>query len=154
LQFPDKNYDYHLAFSADCRTLVSEAREDDKIRTWDVLTGRQLREIQKPTRQVLAFAPWGKWMAGAERGFQSGLDLDDVATGAKVRTLRGQRPGDSAAACAFSPDGKLVATHSGFGHIDLWDPDKAVHLRRLMERPPGGGGAFALIVFSPDGTHL
>src|SRR5262245_55591285 len=28
LQLPDKNYDYHLAFSADCRTLYSAGRED------------------------------------------------------------------------------------------------------------------------------
>src|SRR5437879_2909253 len=50
LQLPANNYDYHLAFSADCRTLVSAGREDEMIRTWDVVTGKQIREVKKPMK--------------------------------------------------------------------------------------------------------
>jgi roadblock/LC7 domain-containing protein len=151
LQFPGKNYDYHLKFAADGRTLVSEAREDGMLRVWDTVTGRQLREVKKPGRTFLAFAPGGRVAAFTDRGFSAGVDLFAVKTGTRLRTLKGL---NQAAGCAFAPDGKLLAVHGHSGDVSLWDVEKGAKVRQLTEGPRHGGAAFALAAFSPDGKLL
>jgi WD40 repeat protein len=148
---PDKNYDYHLAFSADGRTLVSEGREDEMIRTWDVVTGRQLREVKKPAPEFLSFAPGGKEMIFTDRGIANDLDLFEVATGKHIRQIKDV---NDCLACTFSRDGKLLAAHGGIGGVAVWNPATGTMVRQLREPPRGGGGAFAFATFSPDGLHL
>jgi hypothetical protein len=152
LQMPAVNYGYHLAFSADGRTLVSEGREDAMIRTWHVPTGRQVREVKKPAAVFMGFAPGGKRMVLSERGFAKGLGLYDTATGALVRQLKDV---NYCQRCAFSRDGRVLATHGSSGEIQLWDTKQGVLLRELVGKQPRGGNAtMTLLTFSPDGVHL
>jgi hypothetical protein len=151
LQMPGNNYDYNLAFSGDGRTLISEGREDDHIRTWDILTGKQLREVKKGGRFYLAFSPGGKHFAMTERGFQQGVQLYDTRTGKRIQELKGM---DDCSACTFSPEGKALGLHGHTGGIQLWDVEKNREVRRLCEGDPTRPGAFAFVVFSPDGKRI
>src|SRR5262249_16238455 len=55
--------------------------------------------------------------------------------------------------CAFSADGKRMATNSGKGGVRLWD---ATTGKLLQELHPDNrnGGAYSFAAFSPDGTFL
>jgi hypothetical protein len=153
LQLPHKNYGYEMVFSADCRTLVIAGREDAMFRTFDLVTGKQLREVRRPTAQFHAFAPSGKRAVCYDHR-AAAVEVCDVETGKTVwksdnLNLGPRMMGVNAA--AFSSDGKLLAVHGGNGEVELWNADNGQTVRVLRKNPNGGGGAFKFIVFSPDG---
>jgi hypothetical protein len=153
LQMPNTNYSYRLAFAPDGATLVVSGREDDMIRTFHVATGRQVREVKKPDRDFFAFAPGGKQMVlGNLRGPNRSVGLYDTATGKLVRRFaRAEFP----CCCAFSPDGRILATYGNWGEVQLWD----VQTGRLVGVPVpkdryAGNATLTVLAFSPDGTLL
>ncbi|HYT93665.1 MAG TPA: WD40 repeat domain-containing protein [Gemmataceae bacterium] len=152
LQMPDKNYGYHLAFSADGRTLVSEGREDRMFRFWDVATGKQVREIEKPGGRFLALSSRGKFALLGSSGAARGLHLVETATGKMV--WQAEERFDHAVGGAFSPDGKLLAVHTGFGEVYLCEAQTGNRIRTLREKPRFGGAAFGFVHFSADGKHI
>jgi len=157
LQLPHNNYDYHLTFSPDCRTLVSAGREDDMIRTWDVVTGKQIREIKKPLKHLMALSPGGKRGVFCYRGLGSDLAAFDLNTGKavwKADGFRRENPVSGVGACAFSPDGKTLAVHGTNREVQVWDAETGAIIRVLQEADRYAGGAFKFVTFSPDGKHL
>jgi WD40 repeat protein len=79
----------------------------------------------------------------------STLTLFDVATGAEVRTLHdgkgiGTRP-------AFRPDGRLVASETGYNVISIWDAATGRAVRSITDPT---AGMIRAVDFSPDGTRL
>jgi WD40 repeat protein len=150
LQMPDRYPSHVVAFSADGRTLVSAAHGDEVIRTWDVRTGRQLREVKRPGARFLGFTPGAQRMVLEEPRVGRGLDLFEVRTGRRVRQFE---IGDSTVP-AFSPDGKALATIGRFGEMKLWDVERGTLLRVLRKARENGDGYAGALRFSPDGTHL
>ncbi len=156
LQLPHNNYDYHLTFAADCRTLVSAGREDAMIRTWDVVTGKQIREVRKPARNLMALAPGGKRAVFNDRGGSkaSAYDLENGKMIWKVDTFAGKHFVINMNTAAFSPDGKTLAIHGGNAEVQIWDAATGALIREIHPNNRGGGGAFKFVTFSPDGTHI
>jgi WD40 repeat protein len=143
-----------LTFTADGRQLVSATRSDLMIRTWDVVTGKQVREFEKPLMTCLAIGPGGKRVALAkdERNL---LKIFDVATKKVIcqADLGDKYPCIEAG--AFSPDGKTLAIHDGFGGIRVLDADKGTLIRQLQKKDNmRGGGIFYFVGFSPDGKLI
>jgi outer membrane protein assembly factor BamB len=156
LQLPHENYDYTLAFSADCRTLVSAGREDEMIRTWDVVTGKQLSEIKKPMKYFMALSPGGKRAVFSDRGLGNTLAAFDVATGKMLWQVKGWDRAylTSIGACAFSPDGKTLAIHGGNQEVHAWDAETGAMIRELQKGDRYASGAYKFVTFSPDGKHV
>jgi WD40 repeat protein len=155
LQLPNDNYDYHLVFSSDCRTLVSVGREDEMIRVWDVVTGKQLKEFKKPLNSFLAFASGGKQAVYKDRGTL--ISAYEVETGKLLWTtdcfaLKNRLMG--VRACSFSPDGKALAVHGVNGEVQLWDAQSGAFIRVMDDGDQRAGGAFKFVTFSPDGKHI
>ena len=167
MQLPTMQIYHRLVFGPDGKTLVWCGREDVMMRIWDVATGRQLREFRQPTsppRQTpggrklparranfLAFSPDGKRAAYNGPSFFKGLDVLDIASGKVCLSIDQAK---DCRGCAFSPDGKLLAIHSGNGGLCLWNAHSGERVRELRSNDRVAGGAFKFVVFSPDGKFL
>jgi RNA polymerase sigma factor (sigma-70 family) len=146
-----------VAFSPDGKTLLSVRVNDPLVRTWDLNTGKPLREKRLEGPQDLAlsdlaFAPDGKALVGWEYNHNSllvyemptGKQLRNISVGARVQVSR----------AALAPGGKVVAAvlndlAGGKRLIRLWDVATGRERQHLEH------DAFALdLAFSPDGKLL
>jgi WD40 repeat protein len=117
----------YLAFTGNGKWLVSSAwrsREGSPIEVWDVATGKLIRDFPAP--QVngnnwresvpIALTPDGKLLATA--GADNEVVLWELATGARVRRLRGHK--GPVSALAFAPDGHTLVSASHDTTLLLW----------------------------------
>jgi RNA polymerase sigma factor (sigma-70 family) len=156
-----------IAYRPDGQVLAST--DDEGVKLWDVVTGRNiayLRGQKEPVSRV-AFSPDGKTVAAATITYEqtdngprpSGWEvrLWDAAAGKSTVTLKGSPwPLFS---LAFSPDGKLLATATGGWHdkkgrdggdLRLWSTDTGKEIAAL----PGHATPLHLVAFTPDGKTL
>ncbi len=142
---------------------------DGRLNWWDPDQPRQLRSIPAHTKWIrqVAVSPDGKLVASVADDMA--CKLHDAATGKLVHDLRGhaeRTPTDFPSmlyACAFSADGKLLATGDKVGHIVVWDVATGKPATTLespgmytwdgRQRIHSIGGIRALC-FSPDGRQL
>jgi RNA polymerase sigma factor (sigma-70 family) len=145
-----------VGLSPDGKTL---ATKDDRYLCFrEAATGKEIRKVSfvpaaggsRANTHWLTFSPDGKQVAVTLMG--TAVRLIDVATGEEKRTF--EHPA-AVGACAFSPDGKLMATG---GH----EQEKDVYFARLWEVATGkelrrftaSDGWINALAFSPDGTTL
>jgi RNA polymerase sigma factor (sigma-70 family) len=151
-----------LAVSADGQSIVS-VRGGKVIRIWDAATGelRQTRELPGEAWSIVNLSPDGRWMLRTSGSPREHLEVWNVQTGAKARTLtiEGSR---YIMPAAFSTDGKRVAAvgHRRVegvpGHLDdhlvrTWDLATGKELFAANVR---NNVATSLLAFSPDGKRL
>ncbi len=159
MQLPEKQVYHSVVFAADGKTLIWIGGGDPKVRIFDIKTGKQLREFDQPNGQkrgtfstyFIAYSPDGKRMAFHGANFFKGLDIVDVATG-KVELQLGAVA--DCRGCAFSNDGKLIATHASNGGIHVWDAVKGTMLQELRDNNRAAGAAYTFVAFSPDAKFL
>ena len=152
--------------------LVS-AGSDRKMAWWDAATRQPVRAVEnahaKWIRQI-ALAPDGKTIASA--GDDMVCRLWDAETGRAVRELRGHPEKtrhhyrSKLFACAFSADGKLLATADQEGRIVVWEtasgkqaavceaPDFYEWDRSAEVGNAHSFGGVRALAFSPDGKAL
>ena len=114
-------------------------------------------DLRGPARGALAFSPGGKTFVTA--GANGTAALWSVATGHRVGALMaagtpgGQAAaGRPAAAVAFSPDGRTLATAAD-GTIRLWDTATQQEIGTPMTAGPGPAYAVALQPGRPHAGH-
>jgi eukaryotic-like serine/threonine-protein kinase len=129
----------YVAVSADGTRVATASHVRLITRIWDTSLGKLLTELPLTNGHVV-FSPDGRWLAGSG----SGCSLWNVETGEEGPRIGGSSP-------AFSPDGKLLATETGYGVIRLVDPHTGLEYARL-EDPTQDRALF--LTFSPDGTRL
>lgn len=122
---PEGEKFFSAAFSPDGRTLVTVAetgREQSRIRFWDSATGAATGPAMTWTNVgSLAFSPDGKTLAGVGGGDGS-VQLWNVTN----REALARIPLPTAMEVGwmgirFSPDGRFVATESGFTTLHVWN---------------------------------
>jgi WD40 repeat protein len=150
------------------KTLVSGSY-DGKLMWWDTAAGKLLRTTDahaKWIRKVIA-SPDGSLIASVADDMV--CKLWDAASGKLVKELRGHKEktpqgfGSMLYTCAFSNDGKLLATADKVAHVIVWDVAKGVEVGACdapimytwdqVQRLHSIGGARA-VAFSPDGKEL
>ncbi|KAL6830725.1 WD40-repeat-containing domain protein [Trichoderma sp. SZMC 28015] len=148
-----------MAFSPDGETMVSASRKGFQV--WDTATwGCEPTISQKreghPYRPIAVFSPDGKTLALA---LDDGIELWDTATWTCRLKQKGAQPFDlydtTAAAVAFSPDSKTLATASRDEAIScwLWDTTTGSTLWTL-DRDSEMRVKIRSVAFSPDGKTL
>jgi WD40 repeat protein len=149
-------------------TVVSGAY-DGRLIWWDLQNRRTIRTVDAHTRQVrhLAVSPDGARLASV--GDDMVCRLWSIADGRLLHELRGheertpQHFGSMLYVCAFSNDGRQLATGDRVGHVVVWDVAAARQIIAVeapalytwdgTQRIRSIGGVRAL-AFSPDGTQL
>lgn len=116
-----------LLLEADGKTLANNATTRDKVRLWDVTTGRQLATLkaklnwQDSPVNAMAFSPDGKVLA-ATTMFGARILFWDTASGKLLGSIHFPRP----SSIAFSPDGSILASSHEDGTVKLWDAAKLI----------------------------
>lgn len=166
-----------LVFSPDGAAIASCADgSPNVIRTWDIATGKQARQIKLPHNcACLAYSPDGRLIA-ADNGAGT-VTLWEIASG-KQRALVGEpaappsQPGAMAGgglvvvgggfggpvrsaapagpSFAFSPDGSLLATRGPGNSVRIWDVATAKQAGQFK----GHAGEVTTLAFAPDGKSV
>ncbi len=144
-----------LGFSPDSGTLYSWSLlgRDRKVRLWDVVTGKMLREFAAGDEAGVytgSFSANGKWFACG--GMPQLLLLYDVATGTAVHRLEipALRYGN-ARGFAISPDSRTLAVGDEQGTIHLVELASGKFRQRLVG---GHQGNINALLFAADGKRL
>jgi WD40 repeat protein len=144
---------YSMALSPDDK-LLATGSYDQKIKLWDVETGKELRTLSGHNGCVfgLAFRPDGKILASSSA--DRTVKLWDVATGERRDTL--SQPLKEVYAVAFSPDGKRLAAGGADNRIRIWEiSDSAAETTNpLLHSKFAHEGTILRLSFSPDGKTL
>lgn len=139
------------AFAPDGKT-VATGSDDQTIKLWDTVTGKELRSLPGHVRGVwrVAFSPDGKVLAAVA---DKRVFLWNPATGEKIREFEAHA--DTIRAVAFSPDGKALATGGTDETVHLWDAatGAAKWTMKIDRRGELWEGVWSL-AFAPDGKAL
>jgi WD40 repeat protein len=133
---------YAVRFSPDGKLLASAG---DTLRLWDVVTGKQVREVPEGSGRF-AFSPDGKVLATASGDL---IHLWDVGTGRELRQLKGHGSW-LIPDLTFSADGKRLVSGSRDHTVAVWD----VATGERVHRFDGHQGPVMCLAFSPDGKRL
>ena len=143
-----------LTFSPDGRLLASSCNER-AIRLWDSATGQPLQILEGHTHAVeaLQFSPDGQRLVSGSRDKTVCIwDLAPMAgpnrstSGHTHQILRGHT--ERVRACAFSPDGRWVASGSMDRTVRLWEPARNEQATHVLE---GHTNGIRCVAFHPDG---
>jgi WD40 repeat protein len=150
------------------RTPVS-CSYDGRLIWWDLEAGRPARTVEGHTRwaRQLAVSPDGSRIASV--GDDMVCRVWDATSGRRLHELRShaertpQHFASMLYCCAFSADGRHLATGDRVGHIVVWDAATGRQVGSVeapglytwdgVQRIRSIGGVRAL-AFSPDGRHL
>lgn len=138
-----------VAISPDGQTIASGSCltgnifAHEVIKLWQMGTGKELCTLTDSSNEIysLAFSPDGRTLASCSPG--NILTICHLATGKKLRTLRGR-------SVAFSPDRLTLASGSDEGTVEILQLGTG-HVLRTLE---GHAGAIYSVAFSPDGKTL
>jgi hypothetical protein len=144
---------YSMAISPDDK-LLATGSYDQKIKLWDVETGKEIRTLSGHNGCIfgLAFRPDGKILASASA--DRTVKLWDVASGDRRDTL--SQPLKEVYAVVFSPDGKCLAAGGTDNRIRIWEiSDSAAETTNpLLFSKFAHDGTILRLAFSPDGEAL
>jgi RNA polymerase sigma factor (sigma-70 family) len=127
--------------------------------TWDVNAKVQLARIEAPSwfDSPAALSPDGRLLAGGggkdrrKTTTESAVMIWDAATGQVIHSLAGHSNQSihAGSVCAFSPDGRLLATGDSAGRLRLWEVASGQEVYHFQGHRTG-----VTAHFSPDGKLL
>jgi hypothetical protein len=142
---------------------------DGKLIWWDLEKGEKVRSVDAHAKWIrkVAVSPDGRTIASVADDMA--CRLWDAETGTMIREFNGHAPitphhfPSMLFACAFSPDGKSLATADKVGHIVVWEVATGRSLATVeapglytwdpVQRRHSIGG-IRTVAFSPDGNRL
>jgi WD40 repeat protein len=135
------------AVSGDGRWAATSGWHSDRVRLWDVGTGRMVKEWPLGKRSFVFFTPDSRALILSREDEFSFWDLECLQPIRRLRREVTHYPGH----VAFSPDGTLMALEMAPAVISLMDAATGRTVARL-EDPHGDRATWQ--GFTPDGTRL
>ncbi|AGA31095.1 WD40 repeat domain-containing protein [Singulisphaera acidiphila] len=142
---------------------------DGRLIWWDLDARAKVRTVEAHTKWIRGVATTRDGKRVASVADDMVCRLWDAETGSKIHELRGHAETtphhfpSMLYACAFSPDGRHVATGDKVGRVVVWDVESGQSTNTLeapgmytwdpVQRRHSIGGIRSL-AFSPDGTRL
>src|SRR5207249_11178526 len=118
-----------VAFSPDGKKLATgsgtwngSGNVPGELKLWDVTAKREIAALPSQRNSVYAvsFSPNGKTLATVSEDYT--IKLWDMASQRVIATLQERAGGGWAAAAAYSPDGRMLASGvTGENRVKLWD---------------------------------
>jgi WD40 repeat protein len=134
---------YRLTFSADSKSVVTSCKTREKIRLWDVASGKAVGEFGENTKGGgdLLVSPDGQVLVVGGSRFWSMATRQEIFANRHLAGIN---------VLAFSPDGRWIASGDEAEVVILWERASGKALRRFTV-PDRGVRSLA---FSPDGRSL
>jgi WD40 repeat protein len=137
-----------LAFSGDCKRLVSASSSGDDIVVTEISTGRALHRIRPECARILSLAVDASGERIAFSCDDLTLRIQDITTGS-LSTLRGTT--GAFTGCAFSSKGALLAAGSERGKVHVWELATGSRDPKLWHQFHDLTAGIAALAFSPFG---
>ncbi|ETO32083.1 WD-40 repeat protein [Reticulomyxa filosa] len=136
-----------VQFSPDGNRIVSGS-EDNTIRLWDALSGKQIQCFEDHTGEVTSvqFSPDGKRIVSGS--YDNTVRLWDVSSGQQIQCFEGHT--DCVVSVQFSPSGDKIISGSFDNTIRLWDPLSGKQIQSLE----GHTNIVTSVHFSHDGNQI
>ena len=140
---------YSVEFSPNGRTLATGGG-GNTVKTWDVVSGRELRTLgwHPSGVEAFSFSHDGKTLANDDSG--GNVRIWDVVSGELLHALHGES--DSLESFFFSPDDKLLAATSS-GSVTLWEVSSGKELKTFSEVESAPDDVYS-VFFSRNGRIL
>ncbi len=154
---------YAASFSSDSKK-VAVGYADDTAKIWDISTGKILRTLRGPMKDVtgVAFSPDGKYIATTALDakylpdlYYNTVKIWDLHTGKEIFTIADTSPNPqglpmSVKVAAFSPDGKNIIVLYPNGSAKVWNiAEQSIQHSLTMPKQ-----AISTATYSPDGRYL
>ncbi|RKZ56946.1 MAG: hypothetical protein DRR08_20300, partial [Candidatus Parabeggiatoa sp. nov. 2] len=137
-----------VTFSPDGR-LLAYGSGDNRVRLWDVQSGRLLKSFEGHSQSVtsVAFSADGLMLASGSE--DKTIRLWDINSKTFLKTFEGHR--GVVNSIAFHPEGNLLASSSNGGTIRVWNIRSGELLRKPFKWQVR---SMRTVAFSPDGKML
>jgi uncharacterized caspase-like protein len=126
--------------------LLASGSTDEKIKLWDLSSGKELREITG-AGETVAFSPDGRMLVNND-AHSYDFRLLDAATGKVLHTFKGHT--NFPDAFAFHADGKTLVTGSWDKTVKLWD----IATGKLIRTLAGHTNDVDSVALSRDGKTI
>ena len=141
---------FQVCFSVD-KILLASCSDDRSIRLWNRSSGKLVRKLKDRYSRILTcqFSPVGSLIAAVVDGER--VRIWSVTSGEIVNVLEGHHS-DPVLCCAFSPDGKMLATGSVDKTYALWNVHQLHGLPDFHRKAHASG--VQTIAYSPCGNYI
>jgi WD40 repeat protein len=128
------------------RSLMADGRKKDVLQIRDRITGKTVKQINRPDNMSVAFSPdTTKIVTGHENGLVKVWDLE---SGQELATLKGHT--SKVYTVNYNPDASRIASGGNDNNIIIWDTETYEQVAVLR----GHTSYVHSVCFSPDGTKL
>ncbi len=126
-------------------TRIVSASEDQRLKVWELASGRELLTLGGHSSDVYAVAitPDGRYVVSASE--DKSLRVWDLASGREVLTLRGHT--SSITGVAITPDGRLAVSACWDQTLKVWDLQAGREIHSLK----GHSRFISAVAVTPDG---
>jgi WD40 repeat protein/tRNA A-37 threonylcarbamoyl transferase component Bud32 len=143
----------NVVFTLDGQRVLSNVR--DQVQLWDGETGRPIGEpLTQIVHRHLAITPDGRWFGVIGKDYEGilvGFDGTRLSRRVLAHPGKGQDAQERVVTdMVFSADGRLLATGSADGWVQLWDVASGRALGMPLEHETGN----VQLLFSPDNRFL